>query len=252
MTPLAAHFIKQQTLPIKRRDVIHDPDRMLSRMADIHCFDITEIKDVVHQVVDAWEDKGEPIDTCRDRIFLPAPNTWIEWNGDADGNRGATFLSDCGDGWADAYAVSPQGHGGTYYVWKCERLCLSDTAVYRPDGVRYEGASWLRATLALINTPRIVGRRQHMPNKGLERRLTQHFGVGKFPLHAWTEIKLEVLKPIEIDDGAPHEAHLTGKRALHFCRAHIRIRMGKLEYVTSHWRGDPAIGIKQSRYVVTK
>lgn len=87
-----------------------------------------------------------------------------------------------------------------------------------------------------------------MPHRKVERELTKAFGLGKFPLRAWTELRLTVAKPAEIDDGESHEAHLTGRRALHFCRKHIRIRNGKLEYVSAHWRGDPALGIKQTRY----
>ena len=105
------------------------------------------------------------------------------------------------------------------------------------------------AMLAMINTPRVIGRRQHMPHAGLEKKLTAKFGAGKFPLHAWTEIKLEVRTP-RIDESGMHEAHLTGTKALHFCRSHLRIRFGKLEVVSSHWRGDPALGIKRSRYVL--
>src|SRR5262245_44815390 len=103
------------------------------------------------------------------------------------------------------------------------------------------------AMLAMINTPRIIGRRQHAPNRNLERKLLRA-GVGKYPLLAWTEIKLEVGPPRDVSNDAATETHLTGRKALHFCRSFIRIRLGRLEIVRSHWRGDPALGIKQSRY----
>ena len=111
-------------------------------------------------------------------------------------------------------------------------------------------AIYAQLAMILINSPHIIGRRKHMPHAGLERQLTRGLAGGKFPLHAWTEINLQVAKPVEIDDGEPHEAHLTGRRALHFVRKHIRIRLGQLEYVSAHWRGDPSIGIKRSRYTV--
>lgn len=105
------------------------------------------------------------------------------------------------------------------------------------------------AALALINSPRIIGRRQHMPHRGLERDLVAKKKlIGKFPLHAWTEIKLEINAQRDASTDASTEAHLTGERALHFCRAHLRIRLGKLEIVSAHWRGNPALGIKQTRY----
>jgi hypothetical protein len=75
--------------------------------------------------------------------------------------------------------------------------------------------------------------------------------VGTFPLRAWTEIKLEVCPPKWAGDLPENETHFTGTRALHFCRAHARIRLGRLEFVRAHWRGDPALGIKRSRYRLT-
>ena len=110
-------------------------------------------------------------------------------------------------------------------------------------------AAWLYGLLAIINTPRVIMRRQHMPHAGLQRALIASRRItGKYPLLAWQELQLKV-QPPDIDE-SDHEAHLTGARALHFCRAHLRIRLGRLELVSAHWRGDPALGIKQTRYRV--
>jgi hypothetical protein len=49
-------------------------------------------------------------------------------------------------------------------------------------------------------------------------------------------------------DGTVHEAHYTGEKCLHFCRSHLRVRNGRLEQVKAHWRGNPSLGIKQTRY----
>ena len=102
--------------------------------------------------------------------------------------------------------------------------------------------------LACINTPKVIGRRQRMPNAKLESRLMKQAGItGKYPLRAWTEIILEVGPPREDKNGIV-EGRLTGTRALHFVRRFLRIRNGKLEMVSPHWRGDAAVGIKRSRY----
>jgi len=104
------------------------------------------------------------------------------------------------------------------------------------------------AMLALINSPRFIGRRQHMPHERIEREKLKTMNlVGKFPLHAWTEILLTVAPPT-IGGSEVHEAHLTGEKCLHFCRTHLRVRYGQLEYVEGHWRGNPALGMKRSRY----
>lgn len=110
---------------------------------------------------------------------------------------------------------------------------------------------WLYAALAIINTPRLIGRQTHQPHRGLEKALlAQRKVIGSFPLHAWTEIKLEINAPKDATGDPAMEGHLTGEKCLHFCRAHLRIRIGQLEIVRAHWRGDAALGIKQSRYGV--
>jgi hypothetical protein len=189
-----------------------------------------------------------------------------EWDDDSftlhlfHANRGQDFL------FAGRYALVTPARGELGAPG--ERICSWDARHAHPwvtaywekqnkggaefDGVISDVVGVTVSLLALINSPRIIGRQQHMPSRVLEQKLTRGFGVGKFPLHAWTEIKLEVAKPIEIDDGEPHEAHLTGRRALHFVRKHLRLWNGELIYVTSHWRGDPALGIKQSRYRVVR
>lgn len=225
-------------------------------------------------------------------VFLPAPKTWIEYFHPQLGRHAFSLIETPTDDATAAFAtwfiddaINPLGWislvSDDYRVaaWPDDpmrrfRLSLptdraAETVVCdliellarsHGDGSQSSGVgllaqylmSCIHMFLIVINTPRIVGRKQHMPNRNLERKLMQKLSAGKFPLHAWTEIKLEIAKPPEIDDGEPHEAHLTGRRALHFCRKHIRIRNGKLEYVRAHWRGDPAIGIKRSRYVLTK
>src|SRR5262249_48779221 len=104
------------------------------------------------------------------------------------------------------------------------RKVKNDTFI---DDVGSQLANVLRiyASLSIINAPKIIGRVRHAPNPSLEKRLlNDRRSPGKFTLHPWTEIVLRVNKPEEIDDGEPHEAHLTGQRAFHFCRQHLRIR----------------------------
>lgn len=272
MTPVAHKFAKQLTLPVKKRDEhwrdhIGDLKRLLE---DIHCF---ECSAAIPAVMELRLALGDIPDRSDDYIgtlsFLPAPRTWIEWKLEG-GDRVALHLSDDHphdrEKWIGAIlifedGISPLGlisrtsgdinfPGGHFAVPTWLKEGAQRSGIPGAEVALYFLAA-AQLLLVLINTPRIIGRKQHMPHRGLEKELTKAMGRGKFPLHAWTEILLDVTKPTEIDDGEPHEAHLTGRRALHFCRAHLRIRLGKLEYVTSHWRGDPALGIKQSRYTLT-
>jgi hypothetical protein len=105
------------------------------------------------------------------------------------------------------------------------------------------------ALLAIINSPKVVARREHAPSKVLERKLKVGRGKG-FQLQPWHEIVLDV-DPGPKGDEAGHTGRLTGARALHFVRSFLRIRRGRLEHVRAHWRGDAAAGISRATYRVT-
>lgn len=236
-------------MPIKRR-TFEDRAGLLQRMHDVHCFEVSEVMGLARELK-----KHLPRHGVDERsTFLPAPKTWLEWvtNGST---RYGVLLEEKADGKVTVTGAGSHGDGAS---WRTGQVLDLN---YRPKmGARSiaaieslaelkESDEELLALIAIINTPRVIGRRQHMPHRGLERRLTQALGVqGKFPLNAWTEIKLQVAPPKDMSGEGTTEAHLTGQRALHFCRSHLRIRLGRLEVVRSHWRGDASLGIRQSRY----
>jgi len=82
--------------------------------------------------------------------------------------------------------------------------------------------------------------------KGLAKSL-RAAGV-PYPLNAWSEILLKIMPPKDDSDHPAREAYLTGERAYHYCRTHLRIRNGRLELVQGHWRGNPDLGVKRARY----
>lgn len=285
MTPLANQLIKQQVLmPARKREAYIDPDGCLKLLSDFHCFEVTDVmcsglpEEIAGKMVEGMNlqtgvelvpIKGIPpteavanayIESLsggknlelHKLIFLPARKTWLEWICRERQNKRLACLVMEKSGELEFYMFDLVMARYLFSMIPRTLLyCFKSAPTDKQKEISSVLSPALVGVLALINSPRIFGRVQHMPHRGMERKLTLHFGVGKFPLHAWTELKLVVAKPPEIDDGEPHEAHLTGKRALHFVRKHIRIRLGKLEYVTSHWRGDAAIGMKQTRYKVT-
>ena len=248
MTPLAHKIVRELTLPLKDRSFT-DKASLLPRMADVQCFEVSEIAELARDLGSRYPKYGAP----EDLLFLPAPKTWLErktrW-----GRMGffleeddLTSLTIAYDGFGQWGSLNASG------IRQQNRHGVCNDANGRMDYLAglADSSEWLRAVLAMINTPRIIGRKQHMPHRGLEHKLLRLRGtVGSFPLRAWTEILLKVTPPHDAAADAPSEAHLTGRRALHFCRAHLRIRMGCLELVSAHWRGDPALGIKRSRYRV--
>ena len=101
-------------------------------------------------------------------------------------------------------------------------------------------------TLDLINTPGLIGLRQHDPHRGLARRLYAS-RVGSYPLQGWSEVVLK--HQTKIADEAERHTGTTYHKCLHFVRSHKRhYRDGKVTVIPAHWRGDPALGIKRTRY----
>lgn len=266
MTPLAMEIVKQILLKPSHRTFV-DQCGLLDRMDDIHCFDVTEIGPLVDDLRGRFFSMSDEYLQNNEMFFLPAPKTWIEWSV-GNGRRGLLLEQDAGSSFCRCYWAAKHFESGRASSdAKIGKLFLGGSSVSRSqilasppkfikdgDGGDGERAGWINgiySSLVIINSPRIVGRRQHMPHRGLERRMLQERkNVGKFPLHAYTEILLRVTPPKDASNEESHEAHLTGQRALHFCRAHLRVRMGKLEVVKAHWRGDPSLGIKRSRYKV--
>lgn len=255
MTPLAQQIAAELTLPLKKR-TFHDVADCATKICSAHCFECTEIMEAAEGIADRCLKDGS---ITGEILFLPADLTWIEHRDDTEnGARVGWLLERQEDGSVRIIlAVGSKDSFGSLMAgsaWLNRGLQVGGglfcKATPRPSFVMKNAARFLPPLLAMINTPRIIGRRQYMPHRGLERDLVNAGMVGKFPLHAWTEIKLEVTPPIEAGDDVT-EAHLTGRRAFHFCRAHLRIRLGRLELVSAHWRGDPALGIKQSRYKLT-
>lgn len=267
MTPLAQRLAKE-LISSKNPHWVSNKEALRKSLYDIHCFECTAIIPLLEELGIQAAKLGKGIEKTMGRFgFLPAPKTWVEFkrlNGERMSLLAEEYHKDKEITQVTLFWDDFAQPLGTVHLPTCTydvpdvQMIVPQTLIddfkrngidpsYAPSGM----LSMLQGFLTLINTPKIIGRRQNMPHVGLERNLVKKFGAGKFPLHAWTEIKLEVTKPIEIDDGEPHEAHLTGRRALHFCRAHLRIQSGKLVYVSSHWRGDAAIGIKQSRYVLS-
>ncbi|GLR55151.1 hypothetical protein KYK30_31865 [Shinella yambaruensis] len=266
-TPLLMSFIKQA---LDDRGGLTGADRRLfSQAADCHCFELSEVWNAVTEM--AHDIEVGVYDVGFEQTFLPAPRTWIEcrWHGcrygfmleeGADGIRYTcvikglpeylkSFGKDEGydlDKYDDEIIVSE----GRALV---PRLSLvSSLSIERTNGADSFDVFQIYVALSLINTPKIIGRRQHMPHRALEKRLLkERKNIGKFPLHAWTEITLRITPPKDLSGVDSCEAHLTGQKALHFCRAHLRVRCGRVEIVRGHWRGDPSLGVKRSRYRVT-
>lgn len=268
MTPLLHRITKELTLPLTKR-TFEDNCGLLGELGGVHSFEVTEVwsiaVDLAENATKCATSMGH-FDLMEVQTFLPAPRTWIE-RIDEQGTREAFLLvQEASQATATVYLAAGDKNeffslGSTGGLW----LEPSTTDLRHPDWKTVlpteadkdvPFAAWgmtfiVYSLLAIINTPRLIGRKQHMPHRALERALTRGLGVGRFPLGAWTELKLSTSAHLRDAGSEENEAHLTGRKCLHFCRAHLRVRNGRLEMVKSHWRGDPALGIKRTRYKVT-
>lgn len=237
MTPLA--------MRVTRSWMADEPSLDWRVLADLHCFDLTEVIDLVEDL------KGKMLDDMSmgrfDPVlaFLPAPRTWIECRM-ATGRFGWMLVS--GDIVLSAKAdlfVFGEIDGCVTNSNAQPLLLHTDKPIIHDNSATNNVVFGLYAMLAIINSPHLLERRVHHPHKGLQRDLNRRFGRGNFPLNAWTEIRLAVDPKVTAIYG---EEGVSNRKALHFCRAHLRIKRGRLEHVTAHWRGDPSRGVKRSRY----
>lgn len=256
MTPLAHEYFRDQCLPVAQRRWKHRSDFRCTA-ENITCFEMSAVLDRLVDIANAFEEHS-----CYDErtAFLPAPFTWIEMkrvNPDQSGSsRCAVLLVHRDEDAADAFIYNGYNRGMLYGA--CMPLMSGFDVEVDPRGnlgeldfkARIAWRFLCLAALSIINVPRSINRHQHMPHAGLERELARSKGLsGKFPLRAWTEIRLEVRPPVDLD-GKFFEGHLTAEKPLHFCRAHLRTRNGYEENVRAHWRGNAALGIKRSRYTL--
>jgi hypothetical protein len=254
MTPTFHAIAMETTKPLAQRRLV-DPLGVAKRLGEFHFFDVSGVTALAHDLGNKFADQ-KPIGRL---AFLPAAHTALDFGDYYGSGKRTGFLIDQDGDTARCRAVVTTADDRRVISPYHFDIGLNETAdntvslVWRDAtqaAVACVAAPLIYGALALINTPRTIGRRQHMPHAGLQRKLAAAHGMpGKYPLHAWTTIILEV-RPPRIEGERVHEARLTGSKCLHFCRAHLRIRNGALEYVSPSWKGNGALGIKQSRYDV--
>lgn len=229
MTPLAAAIVKDSCMPKPQRRIASG--KLPSKLLEAQFFELTE-------VVKSAKDLAVDIHRRKFKVgrlaFLPAPNTWIEFR-ETSGRIGVLLQEHENRATVPFMAVHLRqqridvvSSGSWLALGEAldkagERDSIAGTIF---GGVGIDGAwvAMIYACIALINTPRLIGRRQRMPNSGLQRTIARSRGMtGKFPLRAWTEIRLAIETKMA-DPTVEHAACLSGKKALHFVRSHSTLR----------------------------
>jgi hypothetical protein len=224
------------------------------------------------QVVDAAMDFANTQGVTKhalDYIFLPAETTWIEWAGKGMGspfsNRHGLLLKGVGVGHGKlsvglgCYAcdATTNRFGGTVggqpfhfdlhdYVLKMVKVMdqtLDDDEII--GGSLASVGRFLVCVLALINTPRVSQVIHHPIADKLNRSRLKR---GKVPLMSWSDVTIR--PDIGWMPKSVHEEGVTGERRRHHVRTFMRLKMGKVEIVKPHWRGNREKGYVQHRHVV--
>jgi hypothetical protein len=253
MTPLAQHLLNDWCKPKAQRRVA-DPCDALRFMPDAKCFDTSRLTTagVPPPPKGAFGQKD-----FEDRVFLPAPVTFLDW-----GHIGCLLLQTPYPGGRDAFIACTANREGVQPIatafkgaderLKWAHLDAKEPVFSVPELQRKSDIQVVFATLFLLSVPHLVDLRVHQPHAGLQRKVAQAKGqVGRYPLQAWSEVTIFASADPLIDDrrDAEIESHLSGQKCLHFVRSFLRWRRGQLERVKAHWRGDPALGMKRTRYV---
>lgn len=221
-----------------------------------HCFDLVEVAPLL---VETAKEMGAAVRAgglldLGERVVLPAPNFWFEW-GTGKGLLFAGFNRDGRDG-ALVHLLfdelwDPTRLGLDQYVCLGGIVDHSDGRfqVVRPPkelGNNDVAAKYFNlmfyalAAIALINSP-AAERMAVESHRGMSRDIR-----AKHPKLRETRASVIVLRGAREGDGQP--ATVRSPKAYHFCRAHTRAKGGRVERVRSHWRGDPAFGIRIGRY----
>lgn len=265
MTPLAMKFARDLTLPIKRRKV-DDCAELLPHLGETHCFDVSAVWAGVKEAL-STADAYNTVVHLQATTFLPAERTWIELP-PVGGHRMAFVIWK--SRWQDhewfelatAHHIPEENYitsmklGGFRFDGKTLIHEREADAVEMDRQMGRDGRSSVFVSqicsvillLDIINSPALVHLQRHNPHKGLLHDFRKA-GLGNYPLHGWHEVKIRPQIGLLTDEELA--GPMTGRKCLHFVRAHRRrYRSGKETVVSPHWRGDPAIGIMRTRYRV--
>lgn len=254
MTPLAHALQRQLLRPARERARFwQNPEaasKLQRHLAAAKGFEVTAAWPLVEELRSRIRGPGDWASVAP-MVFLPAPQVWIETAVSVAQDRGrvAFLLETRADGVVDVHYIEEEaGAHAVGVLREADHSAAIASNADLPDQECRQVLSWVSAVLVVINSPRVVVPHTRTPHRGLAREMRHH---GLSPPGGWCEVRLQVTKPRHIDDGKPHADQVTGQRALHFVRRFIRIRLGQLEYVTAHWRGNPEAGTRHSHYRVS-
>lgn len=213
--------------------------------------------------VETIDDLAQPeaVERTREYLFTPAVLTWIEFNDGAAFGSGRHGLLLMGETQSIHHGLltfverspTPEKHRFDYLVGHADynfippgpMLKMGEELVGLMGFQVRKVAAWIGAALALINSPHLCDKVPHDLSRHNSKRQKRNLP----PILSYHDVNLT------IDRGGGFRADeliSTGGRAYHHVRAHMRLRLGRVELVRPHWRGDPMIGTIRTRHLVRR
>lgn len=246
MTPLLWDIVKQYGLPRSQR-IMGRLDEIRPLLEETHSYDITAVSDTCNAII---REGHSPNGTY---TFAPGRSVWLEARISGLVSGRLAYLVNGSVVWRFLQRDSVSTIHGTDLSLAFEPQ-MSAIAAYAEKSLPWHDNAdsftdigsfrFIRAAFSIINRPRHVGLKVHQPHKGRIKKLN---GTG-FPLHCWHEIT--VGGRTKDHGGQQVESRMSGTRPYHHVRAHYKPTIGVV--IPEHWRGDPSIGIKRTRYRVEK
>lgn len=235
-------------------------------------------------MLEARDQEDRLVVNARRRLILPAELSWFEWRSPAAFNdeeaepaKRRVFGVLCGPSanpytsapfvlwWRIPHGVSRPVFGefdlreGEYRPLNEDDWVQTSRRLARQQGLVPPSEDSLRdahrvmlnhvavdlmAILLMLASPKVAERRE-VNNARLNRQRARN---GKPPLLDHYEVRLSASERSYLTT-APKGGH--ADRIRHFVRRFMRIRRGRMEFVRSHWRGDPDRGIRHPNYRIT-
>jgi hypothetical protein len=252
-------IFEQKRLPVAQR-TFDDQASLLSALDDVHCFDVSEAMPIAEAMV---VEMVVANDFEMSLAFLPAPKTWLECV--VNGRRIGVLLSEFRGG-AKCIIATSEGAARSDVLMLGAEASIELQRIHRRrdalvqlgvpaeelhDRLQLNGDTGfgltLLAFLALINGPGLCPQRKLHHSRPVAKRLGLRVN-GSFPLLAWTELTLRVGEGEQKSWTGGRQGGRTDMMPLHFVRAHRRRINGEWRKIEAFWRGNAALGIKQTRY----
>lgn len=193
--------------------------------------------------------------SCPDPDIAAFSPAWVEWDADNDLTL-AVLLGDRGE--AGLMFLYNKREGTLYdftfttYRDPMLRVRIKNREAHkgRTSIAEHAAAAWVRVikAIALLQSPGLLDvSERHGADEKLQKARIK---AGKRPLVDFREVVIHISRQErEARERAADYEKRTGKR-LHRVRSFVRMRLGKLERVREHWRGDAsngAVGVRNYR-----